>query len=1122
MSEKYLDDSGLAYFWTKIKAWCAAAFAPLVHSHAWSSITGKPDSFPPSGHSHGNVTNGGELGTASRAVVTDASKKITVSSVTSTELGYLSGVTSSVQTQLDGKASASDIPSIPSLSLTVSGSGNAVTDLSVSGHAIAATKGSTFLTSHQDLSNYVTLNTNQIVSAEKTFSETMFFTKGSTLVDGTSTIQLQGKMGNNDGWQIRSGATANDAGFLEIATYDNGNEPIYFRQRTSSAITRTLTLLDASGNSSFPGTVTASSFVGDLTGNAATVSGTVGTSTLAWNSEVTLYTVGGNAIKAKLPANPNTDTLMTQAVSTANNRYPLLLCPTATATTDQGAKTGIFAKNVWVNPSTNELIINANNTFRSVVGNYGAFWRIDTSNFYLMLTASGDQYGSWTSARPITVNLSTGVCNINGNAATATKATQDGSGNTITSTYVAKAGDTMTGVLTVQNSNIKVKDTGITRASSTTAKYPFPFQIVDNANNTLGGVYFTYGTDKSTRTHLMCYKGTTTSSSDWSYIGIGYNGSGNVYTYAPNPAANSNDTNIATTKWANDKFLPLTGGTLTGNLVAPGIICTSLFAKKHPSVTKGTALSSGTAYWTLNFADKNGIDYAANTLAQLESRLGTDNKVYFYMRALKNTANTSTNAEMGVVYDTNNSTGWAYAPEMRISGHAKVDGYIINNRANPAFEGVVAGFAKGSAPSSTINAGFYVHDQNTTFTEATRLGAFAVHVYNDKSTSVNLGAYKNVSGSADSFILTVKCNVDGTGYVAHPDPTNTAENSTLSATTHWVRVATGNFACNAASATKLATARAFRTHLDSTNTANFDGTASCGPGVTGTLPIGNGGTGATTRLNAVKALMNENVGTGATYFLTITDSWAKAGYTSVANAKTVLGLGSAAYTNSSAYAAASHTHSYLPLSGGGMTGNIVYNTTNTVGIRKGNATSLLEVSGGSALNKGARLALYGESHASYAGRFDLIAANASASRSLVGTATGNITWNGAVIQTSSDARLKTALSDVPDAVLDAWEDVRWGQFKMLDAVEEKGEENARFHVGLIAQQAKASFEARGLDGCAYGILCYENDAFDDLWMVRYAEALCMEASYQRRENARLKKRVADLEERLAVLELKIS
>ena len=79
--------------------------------------------------------------------------------------------------------------------------------------------------------------------------------------------------------------------------------------------------------------------------------------------------------------------------------------------------------------------------------------------------------------------------------------------------------------------------------------------------------------------------------------------------------------------------------------------------------------------------------------------------------------------------------------------------------------------------------------------------------------------------------------------------------------------------------------------------------------VSGVVAIANGGTGASTRLNALKALTNENVGANATYFLTITDSWGKGGYSSVANVKSVLGLKSAAYTESSAYATAEHTHS---------------------------------------------------------------------------------------------------------------------------------------------------------------------------------------------------------------------
>lgn len=45
---------------------------------------------------------------------------------------------------------------------------------------------------------------------------------------------------------------------------------------------------------------------------------------------------------------------------------------------------------------------------------------------------------------------------------------------------------------------------------------------------------------------------------------------------------------------------------------------------------------------------------------------------------------------------------------------------------------------------------------------------------------------------------------------------------------------------------KLTTSRNFQTNLASTSTASFNGSANCTPGVTGTLPIANGGTGATT------------------------------------------------------------------------------------------------------------------------------------------------------------------------------------------------------------------------------------------------------------------------------------
>ena len=74
----------------------------------------------------------------------------------------------------------------------------------------------------------------------------------------TSTQQIHLQGGSNDYGRIAFGATAENAGWMEIASCDDGNEPIYVRQYTGvfTSIKRTATLLDASGNTSFPGSVT--------------------------------------------------------------------------------------------------------------------------------------------------------------------------------------------------------------------------------------------------------------------------------------------------------------------------------------------------------------------------------------------------------------------------------------------------------------------------------------------------------------------------------------------------------------------------------------------------------------------------------------------------------------------------------------------------------------------------------------------------------------------------------------------------------------------------------------------------------------------------------------------------
>ena len=78
------------------------------------------------------------------------------------------------------------------------------------------------------------------------------------------------------------------------------------------------------------------------------------------------------------------------------------------------------------------------------------------------------------------------------------------------------------------------------------------------------------------------------------------------------------------------------------------------------------------------------------------------------------------------------------------------------------------------------------------------------------------------------------------------DITQTLTNKDLTSGTNTFPTFNQSTTGNAATATKLQTARNIQTNLASTGSASFDGTAAVTPGVTGTLGVANGGTGATT------------------------------------------------------------------------------------------------------------------------------------------------------------------------------------------------------------------------------------------------------------------------------------
>lgn len=101
-------------------------------------------------------------------------------------------------------------------------------------------------------------------------------TVNATAPNGGAADLVFGIMANDDSARIRVGGST-DNGWLEIATSDNGNEPIYarqytggFRQDDAKSIAHEAVLLDGNGNTKFPKNVTAASFTGPLNGNAST------------------------------------------------------------------------------------------------------------------------------------------------------------------------------------------------------------------------------------------------------------------------------------------------------------------------------------------------------------------------------------------------------------------------------------------------------------------------------------------------------------------------------------------------------------------------------------------------------------------------------------------------------------------------------------------------------------------------------------------------------------------------------------------------------------------------------------------------------------------------------------
>jgi len=102
---------------------------------------------------------------------------------------------------------------------------------------------------------------------------------------------------------------------------------------------------------------------------------------------------------------------------------------------------------------------------------------------------------------------------------------------------------------------------------------------------------------------------------------------------------------------------------------------------------------------------------------------------------------------------------------------------------------------------------------------------------------------------------------------------------------------------------------------------------------------------------------------------------------------------------------------------------------------------------------------------------------------------------------TSDENRKQQIGTIPEAVLDAWAEINYCQYKWNARVEEEGE-LAVFHIGVIAQRIEEAFIKHNVDPGDYSIVLVPEGSGE--YSIRPTECLMLEAALQRRELDKIK------------------
>ena len=252
---------------------------------------------------------------------------------TVTELNYVDGVTSNIQTQLNGKAASSHGTHVPSSCTTITDWNNATT----TGWYMASGASNAPSTSGWYMGYVVAHNTNYV------YQEVYQFTASTDakLIPKYIRAKMNGTWGSWTDVSVQK-AVPSDAVFTDNNTTYSAATTSANGLMTSAMVTKLNSITDSADSVSFAQSLTSGTKVGTIT-------------------------INGTATDLYCQTNTNTDTKVKQTVTTTDASYPLLLAPsgqTATTTTSS-----YFDSGVTLNPSTNTITANITGSSASCTGN---------------------------------------------------------------------------------------------------------------------------------------------------------------------------------------------------------------------------------------------------------------------------------------------------------------------------------------------------------------------------------------------------------------------------------------------------------------------------------------------------------------------------------------------------------------------------------------------------------------------------------------------------------------------------------------------------------------------------------------------------------------------------------